>query len=62
LTVSTIISPLPFPMTLLDGQVIETAGNAALYFGTLSSGQLDLHHWQVAIKMLDNALDQPTSL
>jgi hypothetical protein len=58
----TIVSPLSFSMTLLDGQVIETVGDAAAYFGTLSPDQLDGHHWQVAVKMLDHALNQPTYL
>ena len=31
----TIISPLAFPLTLKIGQVIETVGDAAAYFGTL---------------------------
>ena len=60
--VLTIASPLSFSMTLLDGQVIETVGDAAAYFGTLSPDQLDLYHWQVAVRMLDHALDQPTYL
>jgi hypothetical protein len=62
LSVLTIISPLSFSLTLIDGQVIETIGDAAAYFGTLSPDQLDHHHWQVAVKMLDNALNQPTYL
>ena len=58
----TIISPLAFPLTLIDGQVIETVGDAAAYFGTLSADQLEQHHSQTAVRMLDNALNQPTYL
>jgi hypothetical protein len=58
----TIISPLTFPLTLNNGQVIETVGDAAAYFGALSAEQLTQHHWKVAVRMLDNALNQPTYL
>jgi hypothetical protein len=58
----TIVSPLAFPLTLNDGQVTETVGDAAAYFGTLSTDQLEQHHWKVAVRMLDNALNQPTYL
>jgi hypothetical protein len=58
----TIASPLTFSLTLNNGQVIETVGDAAAYFGTLSADQLGQHHWKVAVRMLDNALNQPTYL
>jgi hypothetical protein len=58
----TIVSPLTFSLTLNNGQVIETVGDAAAYFGTLSADQLGQHHWKVAVRMLDNALNQPTYL
>ena len=32
----TIVSPLAFPLTLKSGEVIETVGDAASYFGTLT--------------------------
>jgi hypothetical protein len=47
---------------LNNGQVIETVGDAAAYFGTLSADQLGQHHWKVAVRLLDNALNQPTYL
>jgi hypothetical protein len=40
---------LTFSLTLNNGQVIETVGHAAAYFGTLSADQLGQHHigkWQ----------------
>jgi hypothetical protein len=58
----TITSPLTFRLTLDDGQVIETVGDAAAYLGKLSEDRLDQHHWKVAVRMLDNALTQPTYL
>jgi hypothetical protein len=56
----TIVSPLAFPLTLKSGLVIETVGDAASYFGTLTEEKHS--HWQVAVRMLNNALDQPTYL
>ena len=58
----TIVSPLAFPLTLKSGQVIETVGDAAAYFGTLTEEKRGHSHWQVAVRMLNNALDQPTYL
>jgi hypothetical protein len=58
----TIVSPLTFSLALNNGQVIETVGDAAAYFGTLSAEQLGQHHWKVAVRMLDNALNQPAYL
>lgn len=58
----TINSPLAFPLTLKNGQVIETVGDAASYFSTLSNDQREQNYWKVAVRMLNNALDQPTYL
>jgi hypothetical protein len=58
----TILSPLAFPLTLTDGQVIETVGDAASYFATLSDDKRGQSHWQIAVRMLNNAMDQPTYL
>jgi hypothetical protein len=33
-------------LTLIDGRVIETTGDAVAHFGTLLPDQLDRHHWQ----------------
>jgi hypothetical protein len=62
LTSLTIISPLPFPLTLNSGQVIETVGDAVSYFAKLSEDEREQNHWQVAVRMLNNALTQPTYL
>ena len=58
----TIVSLLAFPPTLKSGLVIETVGDAAAYFGTLSEERREHNHWQVAVRMLNHALDQPTYL
>jgi hypothetical protein len=58
----TIVLPLAFPLTLKSGQVIETVGDAASYFATLTEEKRGHSHWQVAVRMLNNALDQPTYL
>ena len=58
----TIVSPLAFPLTLKSGHVIETIGDAASYFGTLAEEKRGQGHWQIAVRMLNHALDQPTYL
>ena len=58
----TIISPLSFPLTLLDGRTIETIGDAANYLGHLPDRELTQHHWTVAVRMLDHALTEPSYL
>ena len=58
----TIVLPLAFPLTLKSGQVIETVGDAAAYFGTLPEEKHGHRHWQVAVRMLNHALDQPAYL
>jgi hypothetical protein len=47
----TIVSPLAFPLTLKSGQVIETVGDTASYFGTLTEEKHGYRHWQVAVRM-----------
>ena len=58
----TIVSPLAFALTLKSGKVIEMVGDAASYFGTLTEEKCAQSHWRVAVRMLNNALDQPTYL
>ena len=58
----TIISPLSFTLTLLDGRTIETIGDAANYLGHLPDRELTQHHWTVAVRMLDHALTEPSYL
>ena len=58
----TIISPLSFPLALLDGGTIETIGDAANYLAGLPEEELGQHHWTVAIRMLDHALAEATYL
>jgi hypothetical protein len=55
-------SRLPFALTLTDGKIIETVGEAADYFATLTVEQRDQSHWTIAIRMLNNALKEPTYL
>jgi hypothetical protein len=62
LTGLTIISPLSFPLALLDGRTIETIGDAANYLAGLPEEELGRHHWTVAIRMLDHALTEATYL
>ena len=41
----TIVSPLAFLLTLKSGEVIETVGDAASYFGTLTEEKREDGHW-----------------
>ena len=55
-------SPLSFPLMLMDGKSIETVGDAAAYFSGLSEDQREQSYWQIAIRMLNHALKEPTYL
>ncbi len=55
-------SRLSFPLTLTDGTVMATVGEAAVYFAGLTPEQRDTGHWTIAIRMLNNALKEPTYL
>jgi hypothetical protein len=55
-------SPLAFTLTLTDGREIATLKDASLFFATLTPEQREASHWSIAIRMLGNALKQPTYL
>lgn len=55
-------SRLSFPLTLTDGTVLATVGEAAIYLAGLTPAQRDKGHWTIAIRMLNNALKEPTYL
>jgi hypothetical protein len=55
-------SPLAFTLTLTDGREIATLRDASLFFASLTPKQRELSHWSIAIRMLGNALKQPTYL
>ena len=55
-------SRLSFPLTLTDGTVLATVGEAAIYLAGLAPTQRDKGHWTIAIRMLNNALKEPTYL
>ena len=62
LTVLTTISPLSFPLRLVDGTTVAMIGDAANYVGKLSQEQRERFHWVVAVRMLDHALKEPRYL
>jgi hypothetical protein len=62
LTVLTTISPLSFPLPLVNGTRVAMIGDAANYVGNLSDEQRERYHWIVAIRMLDHALREPRYL
>jgi hypothetical protein len=51
---------LAFAMLLIDGREIATLRDASLFFATLSPEERDEAHWRIAIRMLANAVKQPT--
>jgi hypothetical protein len=55
-------SALPIPLVLIDANTLATIGDAGSYLSRLSAGQLEKHHWKVAIKLLDSALKEPRYL
>jgi len=55
-------SPLPFPLALVDGTIIETVGEAATFLAGLSRDRREEGHWTIAIRMLNIALKEPTYL
>jgi hypothetical protein len=55
-------SPLAFTLTLTDDREIVTLRDASLFFATLTPEQREESHWSIAIRMLGNALKQPTNL
>ena len=55
-------SRLSFPLTLTDGTMLATVGEAASFFAGLPPEQRDKSHWTIAIRMLNNALKEPTYL
>ena len=55
-------SRLSFPLTLTDGTVMTTVGEVANFFAGLTLEQRDKSHWMIAIRMLNNALKEPTYL
>ncbi len=55
-------SRLAFPLTRTDGTVMTTVGEAATFFAGLTLEQRDKGHWTIAIRMLNNALKEPTYL
>jgi hypothetical protein len=55
-------SPLPFTLELEDGRTLTKVGDAAAYFSSLTPGQREASHWKIAIRMLNNALKEPSYL
>jgi hypothetical protein len=47
-------------MLLIDGRKIATIRDASLLFATLAPEEREESHWAVAIRMLANAVKQPT--
>jgi hypothetical protein len=55
-------TPLAFTLELRDGRSIARVGEAADYFAGLTEDQREASHWKVAIRMLNNAIKEPSYL
>jgi hypothetical protein len=55
-------TPLPIVLTLNDGTTLATVGDAGGYLSRLSADQFQMHHWKVAVKLLESALKEPRYL
>jgi hypothetical protein len=55
-------SPLPFTLNLEDGRIIAKIGDAAHFFSSLTEEKRQTNHWTIAIRMLGNALKEPSYL
>ena len=53
---------LTFPLQTVTGDTIATVGDAADLFSRISEDDRRQNHWQVAIRMLDTALREPSYL
>ena len=51
-------SPLAFSLTLKDGRKLQTVGDAADLFSSLTDEQRERVHWKTAILMLNNAMKE----
>ena len=55
-------SPLAFSLTLKDGRIIQTVGDAASFLSALTEDQRERVHWKTTILMLNNAMKEPRYL
>ena len=55
-------TPLAFTLELRGGKTIAKVGEAADYFSSLTQDQREASHWKVAIRMLNNAIKEPSYL
>jgi hypothetical protein len=55
-------TPLAFTLELADGTSLAKVGEAADYLANLTPEQREASHWKVAIRMLNNAIKEPTYL
>ena len=55
-------TPLAFTLELRGGTSIARVGEAADYLAGLTQDQREANHWKVAIRMLNNAIKEPSYL
>jgi hypothetical protein len=55
-------SALTFPIALADGRNIAFIGEAEDLLHALSDAERASNHWRIAIRMLDNAVREPSYL
>ena len=59
---ATLVTPLPFPLELRNGEMLTTVGDAVIYFTHLSGKQRSKPHWQRVIQMFNTAVERPAYL
>jgi len=55
-------TPLAFTLELRGGRSLASVGEAADYLAGLTEDQREASHWKVAIRMLSNAIKEPSYL
>jgi hypothetical protein len=62
LPAATLVTPLPFPLALKNGEMLTTVGDAVIYFTHLSGTQRGKHYWQRVIQMFNAAVSEAAYL
>jgi hypothetical protein len=58
----TLVTPLPTPLMLKNGETLTTVGDVVVYFTHLSGSQHAKHTWRRAIQMFNIAVNETAYL
>jgi hypothetical protein len=62
LPAATLVTPLPTPLQLSNGETLTTVGDAVIYFTHLTRSQQAKHTWQRTIEMFNVAINETAYL